>query len=242
MSFVGLSFLLFLVFQTKGKVPTSSYVRHGTVSCDRLFYGKEYWQTATVKASADHRSDTNVKKCSEFSNSDLSCETADSHDQPSTSSVNGTKTTTASKKFTCLSNVTANDKVVIINSSDVFSAVNETGSVCCAVLFFARWCRFSAKAAPAFNALVRVIPELQKFAVDMSSFSPLNSQLGIVSLPTLLFFKGGKVILRFNTTITLENVADFVMHYTGVHGSERDMAEISFRIQNKAALFINLQS
>lgn len=43
----------------------------------------------------------------------------------------------------------------------------------------------------------------------------LNSQLGVVGLPTLLFFKNGKVILRFNTTITVDNVADFISYHTG---------------------------
>ena len=46
-------------------------------------------------------------------------------------------------------------------------------------------------------------------------FLRLNSQLGIVGLPTLLFFKNGRLILRFNTSITLKNIADFVSYHTG---------------------------
>ena len=44
-------------------------------------------------------------------------------------------------------------------------------SPCVAVIFYADWCPFSAKAAPAFNALPRVYPDLKFVAYNASIVS-----------------------------------------------------------------------
>ena len=83
--------------------------------------------------------------------------------------------TTSGKKLTCSSNVTSKELegIVTVASADFLSVINATATKneCYAVLFYARWCHFSARAAPAFNALSRAIPQLRQVAVDLSEFS-----------------------------------------------------------------------
>ncbi|XP_065834354.1 thioredoxin domain-containing protein 15-like [Oscarella lobularis] len=87
-------------------------------------------------------------------------------------------------------------------------------SPCVAVIFYADWCPFSAKAAPAFNALPRVYPDLKFVAYNASIVSSINSRFGIMGLPTILLFHRGWARLRFNVTFSLENLIDFINNRT----------------------------
>ena len=60
--------------------------------------------------------------------------------------------------------------------------------------FYAEWCPFSADAAPHFNALARLFPDVRLLAVDTSASFGLNTQYGVMALPTLVLFHNARQV------------------------------------------------
>ena len=89
-------------------------------------------------------------------------------------------------------------------------------SNCTIVMFYARWCPFSANAAPHFNALPRVFPALKSVAIDATVHSSVNTYFGILSVPTVMLFHNGKPVAKYNeSTISLSKLVDFITGVTG---------------------------
>ena len=90
-------------------------------------------------------------------------------------STNETENSTKSNKVSCSCNNTLEDsaepKVQLVNGSTyqtlIFGEHNATitnrsqPATCSVTLFYAPWCDFSAAAAPHYNALARVFPQLR---------------------------------------------------------------------------------
>ena len=43
----------------------------------------------------------------------------------------------------------------------------------------------------------------------------LNTRFGVVAVPTILLFHSGKPVLKFNNTVTLDDLRNFVKNSTG---------------------------
>ena len=92
-----------------------------------------------------------------------------------------------------------------------------TPGECTLVIFYASWCPFSAMAAPSFNGLARIYPDVKLYAVDSSKYQSINTQFGILALPTLILFHNTKPISKFNhSNYMLENFSEFVNTFTGL--------------------------
>ena len=92
-----------------------------------------------------------------------------------------------------------------------------TPGECALVIFYASWCPFSAMAAPSFNGLARIYPDVKLYAVDSSKYQSINTQFGILALPTLILFHNTKPISKFNhSNYMLENFSEFVNTFTGL--------------------------
>ena len=92
-----------------------------------------------------------------------------------------------------------------------------TEGECSLVIFYAPWCPFSASAAPSFNGLARLYPDVALYAVDSSKYQSINTQFGILALPTLIIFHNTKPISKFNQSdYMLENFSKFVNTFTGL--------------------------
>jgi len=90
-------------------------------------------------------------------------------------------------------------------------------ATCSLTLFFASWCDFSASAAPHFNALARVFPQLKLYAVDSSMHHSLNTQYGVMAVPTLLVFHNSRPLYKYNyTEYSLASFTTFVSLLTGL--------------------------
>lgn len=88
---------------------------------------------------------------------------------------------------------------------------------CHLVMFYASWCPFSAQAAPHYNALARLYPDISLLAVDSSegSSTGINTHFGILAIPTLILFHNTKPISKFNhTDYILDNFLEFVDTFT----------------------------
>ena len=92
-----------------------------------------------------------------------------------------------------------------------------TPGECSLVIFYAQWCPFSAMAAPSFNGLARLFPDVALYAVDSSKHQSINTQFGILALPTLIIFHNTKPISKFNqSNYMVEHFSEFVNTFTGL--------------------------
>lgn len=85
-----------------------------------------------------------------------------------------------SKKIQCVPrtlNETLIAEVQIINSTFLLNKLNslknESSSInyCAVVMFYAPWCHFCAKTAPHYNALARVFPGIDVYAMDSITYN-----------------------------------------------------------------------
>ena len=91
-----------------------------------------------------------------------------------------------------------------------------TPGVCTAVMFYATWCPFSAKAAPHYNALARMFPDVIFLAADIQRHQAYTTQFGVLALPTILLFHNSKTIVKFNhSDYELANFTTFLNIFTG---------------------------
>lgn len=65
---------------------------------------------------------------------------------------------------------------------------------CALVLFYSKTCIHSAAVAHHFNAVSTFFPDIRMGAIDALRFHGLNTDFGIVGLPTIMLFHQGKSI------------------------------------------------
>jgi hypothetical protein len=65
---------------------------------------------------------------------------------------------------------------------------------CVLLLFYTKSCPGSSMVAPHYNALQRQFPYLRILAIDAFKHRSLNTEFGIVGLPTILLFHQGNLI------------------------------------------------
>lgn len=88
---------------------------------------------------------------------------------------------------------------------------------CVLALFYAHTCPFSAMVAPHFNALARAFPSIKMIAINTKKHQIINSQFGIVGIPTVMLFHNGRPLLKFNRhQYTLAHFTRFITIYTGI--------------------------
>lgn len=93
-----------------------------------------------------------------------------------------------------------NGSLIIINSlKEVVTLLAPHGNKtkrmdegnCALVLFYTRTCPGSALVAPHFNAVSKQFPDMKIGAIDALRFHSLNTDFGIVGLPTVMLFHQG---------------------------------------------------
>lgn len=111
--------------------------------------------------------------------------------------------------------------ISFLNDQAVGNITNRTTpAVCSMVLFYAPWCPFSAKAAPHYNALARLFPDLYFVAVDASRHQSFTTQFGVLALPTIVLFHNAKTFIKFNQTeFELDNYVSFLATFTGLEAN-----------------------
>nr|XP_023020113.1 thioredoxin domain-containing protein 15 [Leptinotarsa decemlineata] len=133
------------------------------------------------------------------------------------------------KFVNCLTGM-GDSAVQLTNDTELFkllqSNVNitdrEIPSLCVVVLFYKKYCPFSALAAPHFNALPRAFPDIKMVAINAKIFHMLNTQNGIVGVPTLMLFHNGRSVAKYNgSEYTLELFSQFINRHTGIAAAEK---------------------
>ncbi|XP_063695645.1 thioredoxin domain-containing protein 15 [Culicoides brevitarsis] len=88
---------------------------------------------------------------------------------------------------------------------------------CALVLFYTKSCPGSAMVAPHFNALPRQFPDLKIATIDALKHYSLNSEFGIIGLPTVMIFHQGRPLVKYNeTTYSVKNFIKFIHRYTNL--------------------------
>ncbi len=126
----------------------------------------------------------------------------------------------------------AENEVLLLNGSHFLRVLSEQNdsnvtnrtmpAKCSLGFFYASWCPFSASAAPHFNALPRVFPDLSMYAVDTSRHHGVNTQFGIMALPTVILFHNSKPVGKYNLSeYDVAQFSKYVTYFTGIEpGSE----------------------
>ncbi len=92
---------------------------------------------------------------------------------------------------------------------------------CSLGFFYASWCPFSAAAAPHFNALPRLFPDLDMLAVDTGKHHGINAQFGVLALPTIILFHNSKAVAKYNLSeYQIGQFANYVTYFTGLEPQE----------------------
>ncbi|XP_023219400.1 thioredoxin domain-containing protein 15-like [Centruroides sculpturatus] len=140
------------------------------------------------------------------------------------SRVNGTNGGNNTSKIRCTLKTQPEGivpEVKIMNLSSLLTALtplpNITDGECAVVLFYSPWCIFSARAAPHFNALARVFPQISFYAIDAVQHTNLHMRYGLIAVPTILLFQNGRAVAKFNGShSSLEKFSNFVSELTGI--------------------------
>jgi len=132
-------------------------------------------------------------------------------------------------RVSCLKTPRVNATVEVLNGTSALMNALFTNpeiksktvpSNCTVVFFYARWCPFSANAAPHFNALPRLFPSVRTLAIDATQHTSANTYFGIMAVPSVILFRNGKMVAKFNeSTPTLARFVDFFTTWTDLEAS-----------------------
>lgn len=130
-------------------------------------------------------------------------------------------------KVKCLpSNETANSTLIVIDSiTQLAQLLGPLGNVtkrtqpgiCTLILFYTKSCVSSSLAAPHMNALPKYFPDIRMGAMDSFRFHSVNTEFGIIALPTLMLFHRGRPIVKFNESLfSVNNFVKFIGRHTDI--------------------------
>ena len=101
------------------------------------------------------------------------------------------------------------DKVIHLNSSNFDSTISSDKPVL--VDFWAPWCGPCRMLSPVIDQIAAENPNSLKVAkVNVDEENALASQFGVMSIPTLLVFKGGQVADRSVGLVSPQEILDLV--------------------------------
>jgi hypothetical protein len=91
------------------------------------------------------------------------------HEDKIAKALNASNTNKTKTQIVCNVKNNTDNKVQLVNGSQLSSTLTQSHSNdCFVVMFYASWCRFSGQLAPYYNALPRAFSQLDIFAIDLS--------------------------------------------------------------------------
>jgi len=109
-----------------------------------------------------------------------------------------------------LHNITDNytNHVQLVDSNYLMRA--PTHFDCYILLFFARWCQFSVRFAPYFNAIPRSFPGLDFVAYDVSKSLRYMTYFGTNAVPSVFILRKNKLLARLNSTNDIQILVSLI--------------------------------
>lgn len=103
---------------------------------------------------------------------------------------------------------------VIRNADDFSKKVLNPNLGLVLVDFFADWCGPCRMLAPILESFEKDNPDmLQIYKVNIEENEQVATEYGIISIPTLLLFKGGKMVMRHTGIVDAATIASWVEKY-----------------------------
>lgn len=96
-----------------------------------------------------------------------------------------------------ISNVTIMAQNIVEVTDDNFESVVLQSDKLVVVDFWAEWCGPCRIVSPILEELAKENPNVLICKMNVDENSEVPTQMGIRNIPTLLFFKGGKVVNKF---------------------------------------------
>lgn len=92
---------------------------------------------------------------------------------------------------------------------------------CVVMLFYTKFCPGCLQLIPHWNSLARSFPDIKVGAIDALDHPNLNTELGIIGLPSVILFHNGRMIQKFNITqqATANNFVNFITTHTNLKPS-----------------------
>lgn len=89
---------------------------------------------------------------------------------------------------------------------------------CVVMLFYTKFCPGCQALIPHYNSLARNFPDIKVAALDAFEHPGLNTDFGIIGLPTLMLFHNGRIVQKFNISqpATVTNFVTFLMNHTNL--------------------------
>lgn len=197
----------------------------------KLYDELDHVDTLTLEDVEDAVSDSGVTRSTVDTEAEVSTDSSGLTGSVTEEEAGGDNATARSRlacNNTGTSNVTATPGVLLVNASlyqtllyeeHNASVTNRSQSATCSItLFFASWCEFSAAAAPHYNALARVFPQMKLYAVDSGEHHSLNTQFGVMAVPSIFVFHNGRPLYKYN--YSEYNLASFTQTFSLLTGLE----------------------
>ena len=96
-------------------------------------------------------------------------------------------------------------------------AKSESPGNCAVVLFYTKFCPGCHALAPHFNALARNFVDIKVGAIDALEHQGLNTDFGIIGLPSIILFQNGRMIHKFNFTTTRPSTVTYLIEFIQQH-------------------------
>lgn len=89
---------------------------------------------------------------------------------------------------------------------------------CVVILFYTKFCPGCQVLIPHYNSLARNFPDVKVAAIDAFEHPGLNTDFGIIGLPTIALFHNGRLLHKFNITqlATVTNFVNFITSHTNL--------------------------
>lgn len=107
------------------------------------------------------------------------------------------------------------------------NAQNKNEGNCAIILFYTRKssCPGCLAVVPHYNSLARNFLDVKVGALDALEHSGLNSDFGIIGLPSIILFQGSRMISKYNITqqATVNNLVNFITQHTNLKPSSTNI-------------------
>lgn len=120
---------------------------------------------------------------------------------------------------------------------------SESPGNCAVILFYAKFCPGCQALVPHWNSLARNFVDIKVGALDALEYPGLNTDFGIIGLPSIILFQNGRMIHKFNTTrpATVTYLIDFIQQYTNLKPASANVVVTSEDFSPTSKLKLQMQ-
>lgn len=93
---------------------------------------------------------------------------------------------------------------------------------CVIMLFYSKFCPGCQALIPHYNSLARNFPDIKVGALDAFDHPGLNTDFGIIGLPTIILFHNGRMLQKFNISqqTTVTNFVNLITSNTNLRANK----------------------